>query len=151
MRIASIDYGLSTGLAITILEETEKKIFLNHYLVCTIKDNIPSVLNFVQAARCYSVVLEQRPSRASDIGLDTYEKTLAGLKELGYHDSNKIFEEHALVAISPGVWKPFVKHQWMEYAKWSPESPHEIDAIGLLYYAVRTQTNPNKEIELCSQ
>lgn len=137
MRIAAIDYGVDTGIAIAELAYNRRIIFLKYYVVCTIYNNIPDVLSLITASRSSSVVLEKCPALATSNSRDIFEELYRNLSALGFKNGKGILEPGCLLTISPGTWKPFVKKQMIDFSSWNPESRHEKDAMGLLWYATK--------------
>lgn len=138
MRIASIDYGLHTGIAIADRIEKNGNIVLEKYMIATFEDNIKSVLYWVETSRCRSVVLEQRPTAATGVGLTSYEAIFSGLLALGMERGASLYRRNTLLLITPGNWKPVMKaHMQTNFGGWEPETDHEKDALQMLYYAIR--------------
>lgn len=85
--------------------------------------------------------MERRASHSfSSAGLQPFEEFFATLPLLGYslcQVSIPTYPTHPIfVLLSPGLWKPFVKAQKLEYGLWGPNSDHEQDAMGILYYGM---------------
>lgn len=137
MRIASLDYGESIGFAIADVQKRGKDLYLNHYLLDTLKSP-ESVINLIKSARCWSAVLELKPSNAPAKSAETYDKLFFGLTTtLDFIKGKDIFSRHQLMLIGPGIWKPLSKsnEDFIGYYKWHPDNNHEKDAMGLLWYA----------------
>ena len=141
MKIAAIDYGLSCGLAIAKVTITKDFCFLEKIHLETCLDDLPRIYNVLKAVGPHSVVLEACPYRAAGHSLKLYEHAFAMLKnQLGYQNGKDILVRNELVTIGPGLWKPFVKKQNLDYSKWNPKSVHEKDAMSLLWYVLKVQT-----------
>jgi hypothetical protein len=147
MRIASIDYGQNTGIAIADRVDLNGGVVLNKYMIATYKDNIDSVLYWVKTSRCRSVILEQRPTNPNEIGLVTYEKIFNGLLALDFERAESIYKLYTLKLITPGNWKPVMKAQKQSnFGTWDPETDHEKDALQMLYYAIRIMEPLNVKV-----
>lgn len=148
MRLASIDYGLTVGLAIAECEVSKTKFVLKQYLLASIEDSDKTVLNAVKSSRARCVVLEHRPQAADKVGLASYERLYNGLLDMGFTISN-LFALNALKLIGPGTWKPFMKvHRLYGNVmnSWHIDSQHESDALAMLYYAVRFTVPPSVQV-----
>jgi hypothetical protein len=150
MRIASIDYGVSVGLAIADIVDYDKTsqtpVWLDHYLLATIVSDTEAVITAVKAARCIGVVLEAKASNGNDKATRSFDELLAGLEKLGFEQGRIILEDkYALLTISPGVWKPVMKYRsTVDYLVWDWQTQHEKDAMAMLYFAIRNQTPKQK-------
>ena len=141
MNIAAIDYGLHCGLAIAKVVLTEDLCYLNKVHLETVKDDLPRIYNILKRIGPHSVVLEACPYRAAGHSLKLYEHAHMMLKQqLGYQDGKDILAFNELITIGPGLWKPFVKKQCLDYSPWFPKTKHEQDAMSLLWYALEIRT-----------
>lgn len=139
MRIAAVDYGLNCGVAIAEVAQKPGEIKLKKLYLGTVYDNILLTKEIINQRNVTSVILEACPYRAAGHSLRIYENTYAMLLLLGYFDSKEI-QTGSLLTICPGLWKPFVKKQGLDFSKWNPKSQHEEDAMSLLWYVLRTKT-----------
>ena len=124
MRIASLDPGFNTGVAIAILKDSISTgwVTLEKYLLCTIIDEPATVANLVLASRSTVCLMEAKPSNVSDSKTRPNNKLkflLGGL---------------TIIELLPGIWKPVMKTRLAALLPWAPETQHEADAMAILYY-----------------
>lgn len=148
MRIASVDYGFHTGLAIAVAHpEPPCSIRLEYYFAGTYLDEVPSVLEMIQSSRSTFVVLEKPPFNPTQEAQAYYAKVHDGLIRMGFHegrlqtDGTLTFQE-----IGPGIWKPFMKAQHPDFGHWDLSTQHEKDAANMLAYAMYQVDKRIKEV-----
>lgn len=150
--IAAIDYGINTGLVIAGAERIDKKMQLYCLFSSTIiyvqEHDIDCIISTTRKFRCSDVILEKFPPDSMNMKAEfVYGKIYFGLLQLGYMnttpgDPMQLFEP------TPGLWKPFMKKQAVDFSTWFPGSVHERDAMRMLWYIICTVYKP-EEIMLC--
>lgn len=148
MRIASIDYGDSIGLAIAELERGSGTLNLKRYLLDTF-DRPANVVTLIKGARCWSVVMERKPSNAPSTSTKSFDVIHDELTVTqGFIKGGDLLSRKQLVTVSPGTWKPLIKALDLgdSYKVWNCSNQHEKDAMGLLYYVLRIQLSTNIEV-----
>ena len=131
MRIASIDPGFNTGLAIAIMCN-EENIILKKYFLGTFTDEPNAVIKLVLASRSQVCVMEAKPHNTPDSKTVPNTKIQVGLGDLSPWE------------IGPGTWKPFMRSRLMELEPWAPETQHERDAMAILFYFVQINFSGRK-------
>ena len=143
MRIASIDPGYKTGLAIAEFKYVphQDRIELKKYSLGTIVDDPAHIVGWVDMARCKVVLMERQPAYAILSVRVPNSVILAKLVETDYTFSPSIkldiFLKQPLkwiVQIAPSQWKPLMKPRSVDTKAWEPETEHERDAMKMLYY-----------------
>ena len=133
MRIASIDPGFNTGVAIAILHDKES-IKLEKYLLGTFTNEPDAVVKLVLTSRSTICLMERKPRNAANSKTVPNEKIKAALGNL------------KIVEIGPGLWKPFMYSRLAKLEPWAPETQHEKDAMAILFYFLQTQ-NPKRKVK----
>jgi hypothetical protein len=151
MFIASIDPGVSTGVAIYFCKEkvevlsvqpkVHKTFSLSKEVPFTVFDN-----------RCRLVVMEDKPTNADHLLLPHWYEIYYGLTRKGFEASRDYNlmnhpRGNVLFLVPPAMWKPFMKSN--KYAIQSVlkncSTQHEKDAAAMLHYFLKI-THPTKEI-----
>jgi hypothetical protein len=132
MRIASLDPGYNTGVAIAIVHETEEFVTLEKYNLVTLIDEPAAVAELVISSRCKICLMEAKPHNAAD------SKWVP----------NTLLQSMLppVVEIKPGAWKPFMRSRLAELESWNPETQHEKDAMAMLYYFVQAHIFNGKKV-----
>ncbi len=137
MKIAAVDYGLNIGLAIAEFSNGELKcVHLGtHY------DADEEVAAKIIDEKCNFVVLEDPPHSTLGGSANSFYTILEALKSEGYEESflSKTFlAKKGIARYSPGIWKPIVQTLQPDLSAWNPKTQHEKDAMGIMWYALRT-------------
>lgn len=162
MRVAAVDPGYNTGLAIGEMQHNAglKKVRIEKYILSTVEakwsDGAVSVSNIVLASRCGYCIMERRPQFPSEAGRVHYEQILhelCGGSEFVEAENLQFVSKgnlRLLYLIGPGIWKKpvegWLKKQPDLFSPWCPETQHEIDAMSLLFYWTKIH-NPEWRIE----
>lgn len=141
MKILSIDYGVSTGLALCSLEGSDLiKLYLG-----TINSAALFKSSYPVPEDCECIVLEQAPFGATWSTSVIFHTLFADLQKSGFVLSDTL-QEKGIVLVAPSQWKPFVKRQNLDLRSWSPKTKHERDAMCMLWYAVSMQNKKEKYV-----
>lgn len=137
MKIASIDYGLNVGLAIAEFYSEDGLLERLHLGTHYIGDE--EVAKLVLAENCELVIMEEPPYSNLGGSANSFYKILGILKKNGYSvlDSDRIVEK-SIMRYLPGTWKPLVQAAKPDLSPWDPKTIHEKDAMGIMWYALRT-------------
>ena len=146
MKIASIDYGLNTGLVLGEIQVKKKKVVLSGIVSMTIYDDILQVVELIETYKCISIVLEQCPTLSTGAAREPFDKICMKLKEKGWLRGNSIREKHRVKHIGPGLWKPFMKKQQTDLSILELHTVHEKDAMKMLWYAVQIAWKDKKVV-----
>lgn len=141
MKILSIDYGVSTGVAIGNLEGSElQKVYLD-----TLRNSAEWRNPDISPEACDCVILEKAPFGATWNTSAIFYNLLHYLQNVGFSEVVGL-NERGIWLIQPSQWKPFVKKQNLDLASWSPKTKHEQDAMCMLWYAVSMHNKKEKYV-----
>lgn len=138
MKIAAVDYGLHVGLAIAELcqDTVLKKVHLGtHY------EGDAEVAQRIITEECKFVAMEEPPYAALGGSAASFYRILGDLQQSGYVNNylaKTFLLEHGIATYLPGVWKPFVDSLKPDLSAWQPQTNHEKDAMGIMWYALKT-------------
>jgi hypothetical protein len=138
VKIASIDPGQDTGLAIATMCVEGNTVILRHEVLVTLEDPY-AVEVAMQEYLPPHIVLEMRAFNGDRVGTEPFDIVLTGLFKLGYvHRQHFQFGTDVVSCITPGVWKPIMKSKRLPDIRgsWEILTRHERDALNLLHYAV---------------
>lgn len=146
IRVASLDPGQTTGLAIADVHVTLDKVTLLKFELGSYSTP-HSAARKVLRSDCSSVVIENMPVNASLAGRVPFDNIISMLTMKIYVPQKSfMFQPGSLLLITPGLWKPVMKAQHIiELGSWEPKTQHEKDALNLLHYAVKLN-HMSKEI-----
>lgn len=142
MRIAAIDYGKSTGIAVADVTLQPDMITLHKKFLGTfVSEGAAAGAAVAELLRTrpngsFAIVLEKFPANSANVeAANFYHAVLEGLGEL------RMLVEH----LSPGTWKPFADKNFPESLEvWRPGSKHERDAAKMLFYHVAVKHRTRK-------
>ena len=141
MRILSIDYGASTGMAFGSWEDScIYKMYLGTHNKLAMSEGAYPV-----PEECDCIILEQAPFGAKWTSSAIFHVLLSDIQKSGFVLSDTL-QEKGIVLVAPSQWKPFVKKQQPDLSSWSPKTKHERDAMCMLWYAVSMQNKKEKYV-----
>lgn len=132
MKIASVDAGVNTGVAICHIKHHVEHVILKPEIVSTEIDK-EKIVGMLLREKCRIIVLERMPDYGNPRGKEVYNYVLRFYQKgkITHYNSSR---GKVAYLVSPSQWKPFMKSR-MEMLPES-ESPHEKDALAMLYYFV---------------
>jgi hypothetical protein len=147
MFVAAIDPGVTTGVVAAFVKPRVDIVTIQLHLVQDISD--PSTVSLTVAGlRCHNIFVEQKPSRPSKEGLDSWEIIVNSFVcDYKYRTvtSGRLgdYKERTMFLVQPSHWKPFMKARRSLLPKGLPH--HAKDALLMLHYAIQINY-PDKEI-----
>ena len=134
MRILSIDYGASTGMAFGSWEDCcIYKMYLGTHNKLAMSEGAYPV-----PEECDCIILEQAPFGAKWNTSAVFHTLLHDIQRSGYRITREL-KPKGIVFVAPSQWKPFVKKQQPDLSSWSPKTKHERDAMSMLWYVISMQ------------
>jgi len=138
IRVAGVDPGQTTGLAIADVHVAEDRVDLLLFELGSYSTPHSASRKIIKSD-CSSVVVENMPVNASLAGRVPFDNIVSVLSmDLFQVQKHFMFQTGSLCFITPGLWKPVMKAQHVtDHGSWEPVNQHEKDALGLLHYAVQ--------------
>ena len=152
MILTAIDPGTTTGMFIADVHVMKSTCAIVPLTLVSEPDT-NRVYQLLGQFQPWAVVMEDTAIAPSREGLAPWEIIWNGLIQLGFHRIKGIkfrLVPRGISLISPGVWKPVMKTQSINWGDIHPNSQHEKDAVMLMHYWLRVNYS-QKEIEYVTE